>query len=87
MIFWFYFETEDSPAQFAADSAGAHTVEMTLDRGTALPLLWIHYMCKYPQIHTDASANYTKSLKATCNHFYGHNLRRKMPITLHTLKG
>lgn len=38
MIFWFYFETDDSPAQFAADSAGAHNVEMTLDRGTALPL-------------------------------------------------
>lgn len=45
------------------------------------------YMCNYPKIHTDASANYTKSWKATCNHFYGHNLRRKMPITLHKLKG
>lgn len=38
------------------------------------------YMCNYSKIHTDASANYTESWKATCNHFYGHNLRRKMQL-------
>lgn len=76
---WFYFITEDSPTQIAADSAGAHIMAMILDRFIVLPLL-------NEQV-SKSTHRYIKSLRATCSHIYGHNLRKTMPITLYKFQG